>query len=82
MPICLVVGFLLIRKKSNGYLYATTYVVFLSILMTALTAKIIAMAMNDVNVFPVIFIIPSINIITIVSAVLMIKNINTKDINP
>ncbi len=82
LPICFVVGFLLIRKKSNGYLYATTYVVFLSILMTALTAKIIAMAMNDVNVFPVIFIIPSINIITIVSAVLMIKNINTKDINP
>jgi hypothetical protein len=43
--------------------------------MTALTAKIIAMALNDVNVIPVIFIIPSITIITIVSAVLMMKNI-------
>ena len=78
LPICFVVGFLLIRKKSDGYLYGTTYVVFLSFLMTALTAKIIAMAMNEVNVIPVIFIIPSINIITIVCAVLMIKSIKAK----
>lgn len=78
LPICFVVGFLLIRKKSNGYIYATIYVVFLSILMTALTAKIIAMAVNNINVIPVIIIIPSINIITIISAVLMIKHINTK----
>ncbi len=81
LPICFVVGFLLIQKKSNGYLYATVYIVFLSILMTALTAKIIAMAMNNVNVIPVIIIIPSINIITILSAVLMIKNISGKNIN-
>ncbi|MFO8146038.1 MAG: hypothetical protein R6U03_01480 [Gillisia sp.] len=81
LPIGFVVGVLLIRKKSSGYLYATIYVVFLSIFMTALTAKIIAMAMNDVNVIPVIFIIPSINIICIVSAGLMIKNISTMKIN-
>lgn len=78
LPVCFVSGFLLIRNKPDGYLYATTYVIFLSIFMTALTAKIIAMAMNDVHVIPVIFIIPSINIITIVSAVLMIKHIRAK----
>lgn len=78
LPVCFVSGFLLIRNKPDGYLYATTYVIFLSIFMTALTAKIIAMAMNDVGVIPVIFIIPSINIITIVSAVLMIKHIRDK----
>ena len=49
--------------------------------MTALTAKIIAMAMNNVNVIPVIFIIPSINIITIVSAALMIKNVKANNIS-
>lgn len=81
LPICFVVGCLLIQKKSNGYLYATIYVVFLSILMTALTAKVIAMAMNNVNVIPVIIIIPLINIITILSAVMMIKNIDRKNIN-
>lgn len=76
LPIGFVVGFLLIRKKSDGYLFGTVYVVFLSVLMTALTAKIIAMALNDVDVFPVIFIIPSINIFTILSAFLMIRNIS------
>ncbi|MCF7859394.1 MAG: hypothetical protein K9N07_08780 [Candidatus Cloacimonetes bacterium] len=80
LPICFVTGILLVRKKPGGYLYATIYIVFLSIMMTALTAKIIAKAMSNVNVIPVIFIIPTINIITIVSAVLMIKNIRTKDV--
>lgn len=75
LPICFVSGILLIKKTPNGYLYSTVYVIFLSILMTALTGKIIAMAMNHVNVIPVIFIIPSINIISILSAVLIIKNI-------
>lgn len=78
LPIGFVVGFLLILKKSEGYLYGTVYIVFLSVLMTALTAKIIAMALNDVDVFPVIFIIPSINIFTILSAFWMIRNISHK----
>lgn len=78
LPSCFVVGLLLIRKQFYGYLYATIYIVFLSILMIALSAKIIAMATYGANVVPVIFIIPLINIITIVCAVLMIKNIKAK----
>ncbi|MBW6477908.1 MAG: hypothetical protein K0B37_00645 [Bacteroidales bacterium] len=58
-----------------GYLATITYMVFLSSLMTALTAKIIAMANHGVNVIPVVFIIPVINLITITCAALMIKNI-------
>lgn len=81
LPICFVSGLLLIKKKSDGYLYAAIYLVFLSLLMTALTAKIIAMAINDVNVIPVIFIIPSINIIAIVSTIMMLRNIQTKIFN-
>lgn len=80
LPACVVSGFLLLRKNPEGYLYSTVYVVFLSILMTSLSAKIIAMGINDVNVIPAIFIIPAINLITIVSAVLMIKNIKIKNI--
>lgn len=75
LPLCFVSGWLLIKKESLGYLAATTYIIFLSFLMTALTAKIIAMAGHGVNVIPVIFIIPAINLITITCAVLMIKNI-------
>lgn len=80
LPICFVAGILLIRNQVDGYLYATPYIVFLSILMSALTAKIIAMAINGVNVIPAIFIIPAINIITIISAFIMIRNIRSKNV--
>jgi hypothetical protein len=58
LPVSFVAGFLLFRKSLIGYLYSTIYLGFLSLLMTALTAKIIAMALSGVNVIPVIFIIP------------------------
>ncbi len=75
LPVCFVSGWLLIKKESLGYLAGMVYLVFLSLLMTALTAKIIAMAINGVNVIPVVFIIPTINLFTITCVVLMIKNI-------
>jgi len=75
LPLAFVAGVFLIKRKPLGYLSGTTYIVFLSILMTALTAKIIAMAMNAVNVIPAIFIIPTFNFIAILCAYLMIKNI-------
>ncbi|TVQ86885.1 MAG: hypothetical protein EA393_11600 [Bacteroidetes bacterium] len=75
LPICFVSGWLLLKKEPMGYLATTVYMVFLSFLMTALTAKIIAMANHGVNVIPVVFIIPVINLITITCALLMIKNI-------
>lgn len=81
LPICFVSGLFLTRKKTAGYIYGTVYLIFLAILMTALSAKIMAMAIKGVNVIPVIFIIPIINIIAISSAVLMIKSIgNTNEI--
>jgi len=75
LPLSFVSGWLLVKKEPMGYLATTVYMVFLSFLMTALTAKIIAMANHGVNVIPVVFIIPAINLITITFAVLMIKNI-------
>jgi len=76
LPLAFVSGWLLIRPKPLGYLAGTVYIVFLSLLMTALTAKIIAMALNGVNVIPVIFIIPTFNVITILCAYSMIKNVH------
>lgn len=79
LPICFIAGYLLMKKNPRGFSYGTIYIIFLSVLMTALTAKVIAMAMAGVNVIPVIFIIPSINIITIYCAFLMVKNVKKKD---
>lgn len=76
LPISFISGYLLIKRKFGGYLYSTIYVIFLSLLMTALTAKIIAMAMHGVNVIPVIFIIPIINMITVICAFLMIMHLS------
>lgn len=75
LPISFISGFLLIKKKPFGYLMSTVTLVFLSILMTALTAKIIAMALTGVNVIPAVFIIPSILTISIVCSLLLLKNI-------
>jgi len=75
LPASFISGFLLLKKRSGGYLAATIYLVFLSVLMTALSAKIIAMAAHGAEVIPVIFIIPTINIITIICSVLMVRGI-------
>jgi hypothetical protein len=75
LPICFVVAVLLYKKRSEGYRYSTVYLGFLSLLMTALTAKIVAMAMAGVNVIPVIVIIPVVNAAAIFCTYLMIKNV-------
>jgi hypothetical protein len=78
LPVCFVVALQLRKGKKEGYIYGTTYIVFLSLLMTALSAKIIAMQINGVNTIPAIFIIPIINLISISCAWLMIKNVKRK----
>jgi hypothetical protein len=76
LPVSFVGGLLLIRKNKFGYLIAPVYLVFLSLLMTALIAKIIAMSLNGTNVVPAIFIIPCIAAIAMVCGAILIKNIN------
>ena len=75
LPLAFVSALLLIRRRPLGYLAGTVYIVFLSLLMTALTAKIIAMALIGVNVIPVVFIVPTLNLIAILCAYLMLKNV-------
>ncbi|HER25072.1 MAG TPA: hypothetical protein ENO17_08500 [Candidatus Atribacteria bacterium] len=77
LPIAFVSAVLFLKRKPFGYLLATVYMIFLSILMTALSGKIIAMASIGVNVFPAVIIIPLINLLAIICSALLIKNINT-----
>ncbi len=75
LPISFVTGWLLLKKRPMGFSMGVPYIVFLMLLMTALTAKIIAMGINGMNIIPAVFIIPAINLITILCAVLMVKKI-------
>ena len=74
LPASFLAGLLLMRRSSYGFLLAPPYMVFLSILMTALTAKIIGMTLTGVNPGPSIVIIPLINIISIVITVLALRS--------
>jgi hypothetical protein len=78
LPLSFVSGRLLLQKRRLGYLAGTTYIVFLAILMTALTAKVLAMMMNNVDVMPAIFIIPTINILSVVLAVALVSGYSDK----
>jgi hypothetical protein len=75
LPLAFVSGLLLIRKTRFGYLLGPTYLVFLSLLMTALTGKIIAMGLAGYNIIPVIFIIPTFTIVATVCSILLLGNI-------
>jgi hypothetical protein len=75
LPGAFICGVLWIRKSRLGYLLAPVYFVFLSLLMTALTSKVIAMLVLGYNVIPVIFIIPSFNLLTVISTVAILKNL-------
>jgi hypothetical protein len=66
------------RKRPLGYLLAPTYFVFLSILMTALVAKIIAMGVLGQNVMPAAVIIPAITAVSISCTVLILRAIRSK----
>jgi hypothetical protein len=79
LPLSFVAGLLFMKKRPMGYLLAPVYFVFLSILMSALTAKIIAMGLLGQNVIPVIIIIPLVGLISITCTFLILKNIREVD---
>jgi len=79
LPIAFVSAILFLKRKPIGYLLTPVYLIFLSILMTSLSGKIIAMASIGINVLPVIIIIPLINILAILCSFLLLKNIKNSD---
>lgn len=80
LPLGFVSGLLAIKKKTWGIIFSTIYVIFLSILMLALTSKIIFMANIGANVIPVIFIMPTICVLSIILSILLMKNIKKNQI--
>ncbi len=77
LPACFISGLLLSRRNSLGYLIAPVYTIFLALLMTALTAKVLAMSMLGYNAFPAIVIIPLFMLMAVASLFLFLKNVNT-----
>lgn len=75
LPFSVVSGILLLKKSNFGYLFAPVYLIFLSILMAALTAKLIAMGMAGVSIIPAIFMIPGTMMLAIICAVILLRNL-------
>lgn len=74
LPGAFLCGLLWMGKKPLGYLLAPVYFVFLSLLMTALTAKVLAMAFLGYPVMPVIIIIPAFNVAAIFCTAAIFRN--------
>ncbi len=81
LPSAFIAAILFIRKKPLGYLLCPVYFIFLSVLMTALTAKVIAMSMLGYNVIPVIFIIPTFTILSIVCSIVILRHLRNENLN-
>ncbi|MFP4461891.1 MAG: hypothetical protein ACLFQE_06810 [Thermotogota bacterium] len=64
LPLSFVTAVLFLKRKPLGFLLAPVYLVFLSLLMTALLAKLIAMSLAGVPGGPSLIIIPSIMLIS------------------
>lgn len=75
LPIAFVGGLLFFKNRNFGYLVSAVTLVFLCFLMSALVAKVIAMAMIGVNVVPVVFIMPTSLIIAIICTLLLFRKI-------
>ncbi|PKP20028.1 MAG: hypothetical protein CVU04_04795 [Bacteroidetes bacterium HGW-Bacteroidetes-20] len=73
LPASFISGLLLYRCTPSGLVLGTVYLGFLSLLMTALCAKIAALAIQGVNVIPAVFIIPAITAVTIYALTGMLK---------
>jgi hypothetical protein len=76
IPLEFVSGYLFLNKKRPAFLLAPVYLVFLSLLMTALVAKVAYMGVSGYNTFPVVIIIPAFAIISIVCSVLTLRDVH------
>lgn len=69
LPISFIGGYLMRKKTVSGLVYGPVLLVFLSILMTALTAKIIAIGLSGGAIFPAVIVIPAILIVSLYLAI-------------
>lgn len=78
LPFAFISGILGLQKNEYAYVLIPTYLIFLTVLMIALVAKILFMAHIGENIIPVIFIIPTILIIAIFFAIKILKSMKAK----
>ena len=62
-----------------GFLLAPVYLVFLSLLLTALVGKIIYLGIMGFNIIPVVFIIPVITAESIVCSILLLRKVKVEE---
>ena len=74
LPLGALSGWLLFKKRPLGFLLGPIYLVFLALLMTALTAKIVALGFLGYSIIPVIFIIPTLNVVAGVFAFRLLRS--------
>ncbi len=77
LPLSIVSGVLLWQRRPVGLLVGPVYLVFLSLLMTALVAKIVGIGLVGGNIIPVVFIIPTTAVVTIMCATLMLRGVKS-----
>ncbi|NJW51378.1 YfhO family protein [Salinimicrobium oceani] len=77
LPLAFVSGLLLWKNKDLGYMMSAVTLIFLCFLLTALVAKIVAMAMTGVNVVPVVFIMPTALVLTLLFSFLLFRKIRS-----
>lgn len=82
LPGAFLSGMWLLKQEPRGLLIAPVYLIFLSLLMVALVAKIIAMGVLGYNIVPVVFIIPCFAITSIAFSVVLMKNLQINIIEP
>ena len=76
LPLSFIAGYLCLKKHQVGAYFTLIYTMTLTILMTALCAKILFMANTGVNVIPAVFIIPTITLIATYNSFKMMRGIN------
>jgi len=78
LPLGAVAGFLAFRRRTVGFLLTNVYLVFLSVLMLALISKIAFMGHAGANVVPVVFIMPTIFLISLAFSILQLRGLRTE----
>jgi hypothetical protein len=78
LPASFISGWLLYKRRDFGFIIAPVYIVFLTLLMLALTAKVMAMGILGYNIIPVVYIIPSFALITLICFIIIFSKLKTK----
>jgi hypothetical protein len=75
LPLGFVSGLLAFRRNPTGILFSMVYLIFLSVLMLALISKIAFMGAAGANIIPVVFIMPTIWLISFTFSFLLVREL-------